>query len=156
MVLTVHRLSEIAADDWLLLLNHPEVRRHMPLSGDSAWTVQQAADWAAGKDQQWIDNGYGPWALKLDGTLVGWGGFQKEGEDADFALVMLPEFWGHGPEIARELISRGRRELPLGPISILLAPSRTRMKGLKRLGLVPDGECDYDGHRFLKFRLADG
>jgi hypothetical protein len=33
MDLTVHPLSDIAAADWLPLLNHPDVRRHMPLAG---------------------------------------------------------------------------------------------------------------------------
>ncbi|HWA18644.1 MAG TPA: GNAT family N-acetyltransferase [Devosia sp.] len=153
MNLTVHRLKDIPAETWLPLLNHPEVRRHMPLAGDTVWTDVLAMEWAAGKDAQWTDNGFGPWALRVDGVFAGWGGFQKEGEDADFGLVLLPEFWGRGFAIARDLFDRDRASLGSRPISILLPPSRTRMKGLARLGFLPDGELDYDGHRFLKFRL---
>src|SRR3569623_407575 len=105
-MLTLHRFVEISTADWLRLLTDPEVHRHMPLGGDE-WTEAKAAVWAAGKDAQWAENGYGPWALRLDGTFAGWGGFQKEGEDADFGLVLLPEFWGGGMEIGSELLRRG-------------------------------------------------
>jgi hypothetical protein len=152
-MLTLHRFAEIDPATWLTLLNDPDVHRHMPLSGDTAWTEAMAADWAAGKDGQWSANGYGPWALKLDGAFAGWGGFQKEGAEADFGLVLLPDYWGRGATIFRELLVR-RRDLPLDPVTILLPPSRVRMKGLARLGFVPAGEVSYDGHRFLKFQLA--
>jgi RimJ/RimL family protein N-acetyltransferase len=150
-MLTVHRFSEIAPADWVRLLNNPEVHRHMPLGGGDKWTEAGAADWAAGKDAQWASNGYGPWALKLDGTFAGWGGFQKENADADFGLVLLPEFWGHGMAIGAELLARGW-DMGLPSVRFLLPPSR-RMRGLGRLGFKPDGEVDYDGHRFLRFRI---
>lgn len=153
-MLTVHRFTDVAPAMWLTLLNDPDVHRHMPLAGDTAWTAAMAEDWAAGKDAQWTANGYGPWALKLDGTFAGWGGFQKEGVEADFGLVLLPACWGHGAAIFRRLLDLGR-QLPLDPVTILLPPSRRRLKGLARLGFEPAGEIVYDGHRFLKFRLRD-
>jgi RimJ/RimL family protein N-acetyltransferase len=151
-MISLHRFSEISAADWVRLLNDHEVHRHMPLGGD-AWTEPRAAEWAAGKDAQWTSNGYGPWAIRMEGVFAGWGGFQKEETDADFGLVLLPEFWGRGMEISREIIGRGWSELGLESISILLPPSRTRMKGLGRMGFQPDGELEYAGHRFLKFRM---
>ena len=152
-MLTLHRFAEIEPATWLTLLNDPNVHRHMPLAGTELWTAAMAADWAKGKDAQWAANGYGPWALKLGGAFSGWGGFQKEGDEADFGLVLLPAYWGRGSRIFRELLARGRG-LPLDPITIMLPPSRVRMKGLRRLGFVPAGEVSYDGHGFLKFRLA--
>jgi GNAT superfamily N-acetyltransferase len=151
-MLTLHRFTEIDPATWLTLLNDHDVHRHMPLAGDTTWTETMAADWAAAKDAQLAENGYGPWALKLGGGFIGWGGFQKEGEEADFGLVLLPAHWGRGAMLFRELLARGR-ELPLDPVSILLPPSRVRLKGLIRLGFEPAGELTYDGHRFLKFRL---
>jgi hypothetical protein len=153
-MLTLHRFTEIVPADWLTLLNDKDVHRHMPLAGDDSWTEPMAAEWAAGKDAQWVANGYGPWALRLGGVFAGWGGFQKEGDEADFGLVLLPAFWGRGVRIFHDLMVRGR-ELPLDPVSILLPPSRVRLKGLARLGFEPAGEVYYDGHRFLKFRLRD-
>jgi RimJ/RimL family protein N-acetyltransferase len=150
-MLTVHRFSEIAAANWVHLLNDPDVRRHMPLGSDG-WTEASAMAWAAGKDAQWAVNGYGPWALKLEGRFAGWGGFQKEDGDADFGLVLLPAFWGHGMAIGRDLLARGW-QMGLESVTFLLPPSR-RMAGLSRLGFVPDGEMDYDGHRFVRFRMT--
>lgn len=149
--ITFHRFADISAGRWLALLTHPEVRRHMPLAGEG-WDEASAASWAAAKDGQWQENGYGPWAIRIGGSFAGWGGFQKEGEEVDLGLVMLPEFWGYGAAIFAQMLTRGR-DMRLSPITILLPPSRTRMKGLARLGFTPAGELDYAGHRFLKFRL---
>jgi RimJ/RimL family protein N-acetyltransferase len=146
------KLSQVAAADWLRLLVDPEVRRHMPLAGDD-WDEGKAADWARGKDAQWQANGYGPWAIRIDGAFAGWGGFQKEGDEADLGLVLLPGFWGHGADIFREMVRRGR-ELGIANVTIMLPPSRVRLKGLARLGFEPAGELDYAGERFLKFRLS--
>lgn len=38
-------------------------------------------------------------------------------------------------------------------LTIMLPPSRVRLKSLGRLGFVPDGEVTYRGERFIKFRL---
>ena len=145
-------LSDVAPSDWLTLLNNRSVHRHMPLAG-AQWSADQARDWAAGKDRQWVENGYGPWAIHIDGAFAGWGGFQKEGEDADLGLVLLPPYWGHGAAIYAELVGRGFRDLGLPSITILLPPSRPGLKAPARLGFRLDGEVDYDGHRFLRFRL---
>lgn len=150
MAFTLHPFSDIPTDDWMSLLNHPDVIRHMPLA-DGHWTQDAAADWAKGKDAQWLERGYGPWSIRVDGQFAGWGGFQREGDEADLALVLLPAYWGHGAEIFRGLMNR-RAELGIGAVSILLPPSRSRTRGLARLGFAPDGELTYEGQRFLKFR----
>jgi hypothetical protein len=152
MQIALCTLSEIPASELVALLNDSDVHRHMPLAGDH-WDEAKALDWARAKDAQWAENGYGPWAIRLDGAFAGWGGFQKEEADADLGLVLFPRYWGSGAPIFRELLRRGAA-LPLPGITILLPPSRVRMKGLVRLGFVPDGEIDYTGERFMKFRLT--
>lgn len=153
MTLSLHRFADIPTEDWTGLLNHPDVVRHMPLDGGN-WTPCAVAEWARAKDAQWLTNGYGPWAIRIDGRFAGWGGFQKEGNEADLALVLLPQFWGHGASIFRHVMSR-RDELGIGPVSILLPPSRTRSRGLARLGFQFAGDVDYDGQRFMKFQFLD-
>ncbi|MGO4740241.1 GNAT family N-acetyltransferase [Bosea sp. 2KB_26] len=105
MAFTLHCFADIPTSDWLALLNHPDVIRHMPLA-DGSWTEASARDWAKGKDAQWHQNGYGPWSIRIDDRFAGWGGFQNEADGADLALVLLPQFWGarrraiswlHGP-----------------------------------------------------------
>jgi RimJ/RimL family protein N-acetyltransferase len=149
--LSFHPLSEIPATELLALLTDPEVRRHMPLAGND-WDAESAAAWARAKDAQWLENGYGPWAIRIDGEFAGWGGFQREGDEADLGLVLLPGHWGHGAAIFRELVRRGAR-MQIRNVTIMLPPSRARLKGLARLGFEPAGELDYAGQRFLKFRL---
>lgn len=153
MTFTFHAFSEISNEDWLVLLNHPDVIRHMPLATER-WTEGTVTAWAKGKDGQWQAHGYGPWSIRIDGAFAGWGGFQQEGEEADLALVLLPAFWGHGPALVRGFMDR-RTELGIGPVSILLPPSRTRIRGLVRIGFAFDGELEYDGQRFLKFRTVE-
>ena len=150
--ITFHRLAEIAAADWLCLLTDPETRRHMPLAGEH-WDEARAEAWARGKDDQWQANGYGPWAIRIDGAFAGWGGFQKDGREADLGLVLLPQFWGHGAAIFRRLLASAST-LHLDAVTLLLPPSRSRQNGLRRLGFEPAGECVHGGHVFLKYRLA--
>lgn len=124
----------------------------MPLAGDN-WDAEGAADWAKAKDAQWQENGYGPWAIRIDGAFAGWGGFQQEGEEADLGLVLIPGQWGHGATIFRELVRRGT-EMQVLNVTIMLPPSRVRLKGLTRLGFEPADELEYAGQHFLKFRLV--
>ena len=152
MKLAFSRLSDVNPAEWVALLTHPLVRRHMPLSG-ATMTLSEARDWAAAKDRQWDAFGYGPWALFADGELVGWGGLQDEDGEADLALVLHPDHWGKGPAFAREIIRRAFEELGLASITALLPPSRTRVKGMQRLGFEFDSEVWVDGERFVRYRL---
>ena len=152
MQLEFVRLPDIPIANLVALLNDAEVRRHMPLSGTHV-SESAAADWARAKDEQWTKNGYGPWAIRVDGSFAGWGGFQKEGEDADLGLVLLPDYWGRGAAIHRAMLAKGFSELGFESVTILLPPSRVRLKSLDRLGYRPDGEVEYGGLRFFRFRL---
>jgi RimJ/RimL family protein N-acetyltransferase len=152
MRITLTNLSDIDPQEIVALLTHPLVRRHMPLAG-AEMSLDEARAWAAGKDQQWVENGYGPWAFVVDDEFVGWGGLQKEGGEPDLGLVLHPDHWGKGRAIAEEIIRRAFGELGFESVTILLPPSRTRVKGVLRLGFVPDGEVDIDGERFVRYRL---
>ncbi|WP_370681850.1 GNAT family N-acetyltransferase [Comamonas sp. GB3 AK4-5] len=150
MAFSLHPFSEIPVQDWMVLLNHPDVIRHMPLA-DTRWDESAVADWANGKDGQWQVHGYGPRAIRVDGRFAGWGGFQREGDEADFALVLLPRYWGQGAAIFRAFMS-SKALLGIGPVSILLPPSRVRTRGLARYGFSFAGTLEYEGQRFLKFK----
>ena len=77
------RLTEVPLAPVVELLNEPRNARHMPLAG--TFTEEAAAEWVSAKDSQWASNGYGPWAVLVDGQFAGWGGFQREENGADFA-----------------------------------------------------------------------
>lgn len=41
-------------------------------------------------DACWARYGLGHWAFLAEGRHVGWGGFQREGDEWDFGLVLRP------------------------------------------------------------------
>jgi RimJ/RimL family protein N-acetyltransferase len=146
------RLTEVPLAEVLGLLNEPLNLRHMPLS--ETFTEESAAAWVVAKDAQWEQHGYGPWAVLVDGAFAGWGGFQREENGADFALVLLPEHWGVGLAVTRAALERGFRELGLDAVIIALPFTRSPERAVARLGFVPDGEVSYGGSDFRQFRLT--
>lgn len=145
------RLTDVPLEALVRLLNEPRNARHMPLTGER-FTEKSAADWVSAKDGQWSQNGYGPWAVLLNGEVAGWGGFQLEENGADFALVLDPRYWGHGAEITRVALDRGFGELGLDEVLIALPHSRDPDRVVARWGFVPDGEAVHDGVRFRQYR----
>lgn len=144
--------DDVAPDDIIELMNHPLVRRQMPLARDY-FDEADSERFVAGKERLWAEHGYGPWAFFIDGAFAGWGGLQPEGGDADPALVLHPDYWGTGREIYEEIVARAFGEMDLDSVTALLPPTRTRAGGLMRLGFEPDGETEISGERFLRYRL---
>lgn len=152
MNIEFRRLSEIARSDIIELANHPLVRRHMPLATGVCGELE-CDRFIAAKEGLWAQYGYGPWAFVVDGKYAGWGGLQPEDGDADLGLVLHPSYWGLGKLIYAEIIKRAFGEMGFESVTILLPPTRTRVKGIVRLGFEPDGEVDLYGQRFIRYRL---
>ena len=152
MTITFKRLTEVDEADLVELMNHPLVRRQMPLTSDN-FTENDAQNFVEGKERLWAEHGYGPWAFFVDGAFAGWGGLQPEEGDADLGLVLHPNYWGKGKVIYDEIIRRAFGEMGFGSVTILLPPSRTRVRGMARLGFEQDGELEIGGERFIRYRL---
>lgn len=152
MKLEFKRLTEVALADIISLNNNADVLRQMPL-GSANFDDVTAKEWVKQKDAQWEQYGYGPWAFVIDQQFAGWGGLQYEEGDADLALVLHPSFWGSGRAIYQEIVKRAFTTMGFDSITLLLPPSRKRIKGIFRLGFQADGEVDFDGVHFLRFRL---
>lgn len=152
MEITCKRLTEVDRKDVIALMNDPRVRRHMPLAkepfGDAAYEAFVAA-----KERIWAEHGYGPWAFVVDGRFAGWGGIQPEQGEADLGLVLHPDYWGLGRRLYDEILRFAFEERGLESVTVLLPPTRTRLRGLARLGFEADGEVQVGGERFLRFRL---
>jgi RimJ/RimL family protein N-acetyltransferase len=153
MQLEFKRMSEIDSTEYIALHKHPLVRRQMPLIGDD-FGDKECREWIEGKESLWDEHGYGPWAFLVDNKFVGWGGLQYENGDADLGLVLHPDYWGMGKIIYEEIIKRAFGEMGLSSVTILFPPTRTRVKGILRLGFVLDGEVDVDGEHFIRYRLV--
>ncbi|WP_373460348.1 GNAT family N-acetyltransferase [Pseudokordiimonas caeni] len=150
--ITFARLPEIPAGELMAHMSDPRLARHMPLL-TYAWDEARIADFVAAKEASWWRDGLGHWAFLKDGTYVGWGGFQKEGDEWDFGLVLRPDCFGLGPAIMRQALAFARADSRIPYVSFLLPPSRTRLGALARLGATFVGEVDYEGSRFLKYCL---
>lgn len=146
------RLTEVPLVALVDLLNEPRNARHMPLSG--TFTEEAATDWVSAKDAQWEQNGYGPWAVLVNGEFAGWGGFQREDNGADFALVLTPAFRGYGAEITRAALDRGFEEFGLDAVLIALPFTRSSERTVARFGFRPYGEVSYGGAQFRQYRLT--
>lgn len=146
------RLTTVPIAAVVELLNEPRNTRHMPLS--DRFSEETAAAWVAAKDAQWNQHGYGPWAVRVAGDFAGWAGFQHEENGADYALVLLPRYWGCGAAITRAALDRGFGELGFDSVIIALPLTRNPGRVVARFGFVPDGEVSYGGAGFRQYRLT--
>lgn len=153
--LTFTRLPAVPAAEIIAHMSDPRVARHMPLL-TFTWDRARLAEFVAAKEACWHRDGLGHWAILCNGTYVGWGGFQKEGGEWDFGLVLKPEAFGLGPRIVARSLAIARSDPRIPFVTFLLPPSRTRLAALTRLGATNLGEVNHDGARFLKFRLDTG
>ena len=146
------RLPEADPVAIVRLMNDPLVRRQMPLT-DDGFDVAAATAWVADKEALWAEYGFGPWAIWIDGRFAGWGGVQPEGDEADLALVLHPDFWGTGKAVFQRIIDLAFGEIGLASIVIYFPPTRTRVRGILRAGFVREGEHDLYGETFVRYRL---
>jgi len=144
-------LSTIKEEKLMALMTNPLVRQHMPLLRPD-FSVEDCRAFVAAKTRLWEEHGYGPWAFLIGDQFAGWGGLQPEGGDADFALVLHPDFWGWGRRIFTHTLDWASDNLGETPITILLPPGRPNTKAVTRFGFTPGGALTIAGETFLRFR----
>jgi len=133
-------------------MSDPRVAEHMPLL-TSGWDAEVAAGFVVKKEECWVRDGLGHWAFLANDRYVGWGGFQKEGDEWDFGMVLRPDAFGLGVRISRLAIDFAIADEQIPFVTFLLPPSRKNLGALKRLGARRIGQIEYDGATFFKFRL---
>ena len=148
------RLTEIEKHELIDLMNHPLVRRQMPLLSEDF--DETACDrFIAAKEKFWAEHGYGPWAFSIDGEFAGWGGVQPEHDMVDLALVLHPKFWGMGKIIYHKIIHFAFIQMGFPSVTILFPPTRTRVQGLTKLGFQEDGTTYVDNEKFVRYTLRN-
>ena len=150
--LTFVRLPEIPPDEIIAHMSNARVAEHMPLL-TFKWDLQAVAKFVEAKEECWRRDGLGHWAILCNDTYVGWGGFQKEGDEWDYGLVLKPELFGLGARISRKAIEFAMADERIPFVTFLLPPSRKNLRGLARLGARFVEEIECDGEQFLKYRL---
>jgi len=146
------QLSEIDMADIMKLMNHPMVRRHMPLLVGQ-FDQSKYKSFIAAKEKTWEEKGYGPWAFTLNGIFIGWGGLQPVDHDVEIALVLHPNYWGQGKAIYDKIIKYAFEDQGLESVIVLFPPSRMQIKGILRLGFKVDGEYEFSGKQYIRYRL---
>lgn len=146
------RLPEITPDVIIAHMSDRRVAEHMPLL-TFEWDDAAVAKFVTAKEECWCRDGLGHWAILCDNTYVGWGGFQKEGDEWDYGLVLKPEYFGLGARISKKAIEFAMADERIPYVTFLLPPSRKSLGALTRLGAKFVTEIDYDGAKFLKYRL---
>lgn len=146
------RLSMVDPADIMAHMSDPRVAEHMPLL-TGTWDKAAVTKFIADKEERWHRDGLGHWAILVDGAYVGWGGFQKEGEEWDFGLVLRPDAFGLGMRIARKALAFARADERIPFVTFLLPTSRTNLSALTRVGATYVDEVDYEGSMFRKYRL---
>ncbi|MEO9876837.1 MAG: GNAT family N-acetyltransferase [Anderseniella sp.] len=146
------RLPEIDPDEIIAHMSDPRVGEHMPLL-TFEWDKAAVAKFIATKEECWSRDGLGHWAILSGGKYVGWGGFQKEGEEWDYGLVLKPDSFGLGTRISMQAIEFAVADERIPFVTMLLPPSRKNLRALERLGAEFVEEVEYDGAKFLKYRL---
>jgi len=146
------RLPEIEPSEIIAHMSNPRVAVHMPLL-DFDWDDAAVTKFVAIKEECWLRDGLGHWAILSDNRYVGWGGFQKEGDEWDYGLVLEPNSFGLGTRISRMAIEFAIADNRIPFVTFLLPPSRKKHGALKRLGAYFVSEIEHAGATFLKYRL---
>ena len=146
------RLTQISPEVLIAHMSDPRLVEHMPLL-TFEWDLDAATRFVATKEARWRRDGLGHWAILCDNQYVGWGGFQKEGEEWDFGLVLKPQSFGLGARITRKALAFARADDRIPFVTFLLPPSRQNLGALERLGARFVGEVCYEAAIFRKFRL---
>ncbi|WP_153041653.1 MULTISPECIES: GNAT family N-acetyltransferase [unclassified Pseudovibrio] len=150
--ITFTRLPEVEPSEIIAHMSDPRIAEHMPLL-TFEWDEAAVSKFVTAKEECWKRDGLGHWAILLDNNYVGWGGFQKEGDEWDYGLVLKTEFFGLGTRISQKAIEFALADERIPFVTFLLPPSRKKLGALKRLGAVFVGEIEYDGTTFLKYCL---
>lgn len=150
--ITFARLPDISPSEILAHMSEPRVAEHMPLL-TFQWDQEAVSKFVTAKEACWQRDGLGHWAILCDGRYVGWGGFQKEGVEWDYGLVLKPKYFGLGTLITRKAIALAVADTRIPYVTFLLPPSRKKLGALARLGARFVDEIEHERVKFLKYRL---
>ena len=146
------RLTEVPLPTLLAQMSDPRVTRHLPLL-TAPWTLETAREFVATKEARWQQDGLGHWAFFAGGEYAGWGGFEREGDEWDFGMVLTPAYFGTGMAIARQALDFAQSDARIPFVTFRLPTTRRNLGALQRLGAHKVSDVNHQGIIFRKFRL---
>lgn len=145
------RLESIDPHELLVHMRDPRIAKHLPLLR-SGWDQATVDAFISRKAEHWAEHGLGHWAILLDEEYVGWGGFEKEGPEWDFGLVLRPEYFNWGRRIARRAFEWALENTDIEAVTFLLPVTRAQ-DAPRKLGAQLVGQTNLSGTIFRKWHL---
>ena len=146
--------DKIPASKFVELMNTDNVGDYLPLL-DGEFTKSDCNAFLASKSEMWKSQGIGPVAILINNDFAGWGGFQLEDGEYDFALILHPDYWGYGRKIFDKFKYEAFAVKNLESITVLFPPNRSNKIAIKRLGFIEDKNVSVAGHDFTRYRLLN-
>lgn len=147
-------LDSVKVDELLKVLSDPRISKHLPLF-DSNIDIDWVRNWVYSKSTQWQDSRLGPYAVLVESEVVGWAGYQPDGELAELAIVLKPSAWGLGMDVI-EAVNGLWIEHGDGRKRVFYLPeSRNAELVSTRFGIRLAGKTEVAGHKFNVFEFND-
>lgn len=140
-------LDQVSVEALWRLLSDPRLAKHMPLH-DSSITQDWVEQWVQAKTSQWNHPAAGPWAIVAADDVIGWGGYQPDGDQVELALVLAPTAWGMGLDIVEEINQCWNDVGDSRPRLMYLPKSRRSELLAQRWNLEVLGETEVLGAQF--------
>ena len=109
----------------------------------------------------WERWGFGPWAVVLDGAVIGWGGIRhttvEDRPEVELLWFLHPDHWrrGYSTEMAREAVRVAFAVLELDDVVAFTVPANAPSRALmEKLGMVYERDIEHAGMPHVLYRLA--
>ena len=109
----------------------------------------------------WERWGFGPWAVLLEGDVVGWGGVRhttvEDRPEVELLWFMHPDHWGRGysTEMAREGVRVAFDALELDDLVAFTTPANAASRAvMEKLGMSYERDFEHVGLRHVLYRLT--
>lgn len=136
-----------------------------PRVDEAAWpsemrtpeVVEEILDEHMAHWQRW---GFGPWAVELNGAVIGWGGLQHTTvaghPEVELLWFIDPDHWnrGYATEIAREAVRIAFDVLELDDLVAFTTPANAPSQAvMEKLGMTFEADIEHAGLPHVLYRL---
>lgn len=137
-----------------------------PRVDEEAWpaamrTPDRVEEILAGHIAHWERWGFGPWAVVLDGAVIGWGGVRHTTvagrPEVELLWFIHPDHWnrGYSTELAREALRVAFGVLELDDVVAFTVPvNRPSRAVMEKLGMTFEREIEHAGLPHVLYRLT--
>src|SRR6478752_9566383 len=138
-------------------------RRHTRCSRDWSSDVcsSDLGEILDGHLAHWERWGFGPWAVVLDETVIGWGGLRHTTvaghPEVELLWFVHPDYWnrGYSTEIAREAVRVAFHVLELDNVVAFTVPvNRPSRAVMEKLGMTFERDIEHAGLPHVLYRLT--